>query len=218
MAPRKPVIHRKQKSHEAPPRRSTGKPTKHREERLLAKSPAALAIDLQVPKALREILLNSRAQIKNHDKARRISLFDACNASNIYRMQVLKLPKEYRSPPPATEDEEGKKERTKKPPKRESGEPYPGPPNVRETLEQFTDLFLSMPGKSLHQSVDDIKLIPVITRGILVYFEKYRCSCIWLVYLLTTVTGLWQRICYTSRRGDNMHSSTTNIVVEPAFS
>lgn len=176
MAPRKQVIHRKQKSHEAPSRRSTGKPTKQREERSQAKSPVALAIDLQVPKALREILLNSRAQIKNHDKARRCMAVRRLLLT--YIAQVLKLPKEYRSAPPATEDEEGKKERTKKPPKRESGEPYPGPPNVRETLEQFTDFFLSMPERSLHQSVEDLKLIPVITRGILVYFEKYRVSCI----------------------------------------
>jgi hypothetical protein len=74
MAPRKQVIHRKQKSHEAPLRRSTGKPSKQREERALAKSPV---IDLHVPKALREILLNSRAQIKNHDKARPLSLFNS---------------------------------------------------------------------------------------------------------------------------------------------
>jgi hypothetical protein len=74
MAPRKQVIHRKQKSHEAPPRRSTGKPSKHREERALAKSPI---IDLHVPKALRDILLNSRTQIKNHDKARCVWLCDA---------------------------------------------------------------------------------------------------------------------------------------------
>jgi hypothetical protein len=121
------------------------------------------------------------------------------------------LPKEYRSPPPAVDD------RAKKPSKREPGEPYQGPPNVRETLEQFTDFFLSTPGKSLHQSVEDLRLIPVITRGILVYFEKYSINYIPLVCLLTTLTGLLARIYYMSRREDNMPSSTINIAVELTF-
>jgi hypothetical protein len=114
---------------------------------------------------------------------------------------------------PATDD------RAKKPPK---GEPYSGPPNVKETLEQFTDFFLSTPGKSLHQSVDDLKLIPVITRGIYVYFEKYSISCISVGLLSKNpYRTLGTNLLYVEERGqyaflDNKYRSGIN--VGPPFS
>jgi hypothetical protein len=47
------------------------------------------------------------------------------------------------------------------------------PISVKETLEQFTEYFLDKANeKSLKQSVEDSSIIPVITRGLLVYFEK----------------------------------------------
>lgn len=83
------------------------------------------------------------------------------------------MPKEYRSPPPpTTEEEDGKKERAKKPLKKEPTDSHPGPPNVAEILDEFAINF-RIANKSLRQSVEDDKLIPVITRGIRVYFEKY---------------------------------------------
>lgn len=78
------------------------------------------------------------------------------------------------------------------------------PLSVKETLEQFTEYFLDKANeKSLRQSVEDSSIIPVITRGLMVYFEK------------TLATN----VLYYEERGqyaflDNHYRSGTTAVVE----
>lgn len=45
-------------------------------------------------------------------------------------------------------------------------------PHVRVILDEFQDHFLKDEALSLKESVKDEQLVPVITRGLLVYFEK----------------------------------------------
>ncbi|PVF99422.1 UPF0172-domain-containing protein [Serendipita vermifera] len=128
---RKATLHRKQKSQDVTSRRSALKSSKSRDERAPTTSPTTLPWDIEWPKGIRELLINSRTQIKQNKT-------------------VLKIPKEYKYQNPEVERR----------------------PNVKETLEEFANHFLRESGKSLNQPVQDESLIPVITRGLLVYFEK----------------------------------------------
>lgn len=223
MAPRKP-IHRQQKSLE-PVKRSTGKPARAREERAPAKASVPLAFDIQVPKALKDILINSRNAIKLNNKASSRSHSEAWGLLTSL-FQLVRLPKEYRSPPPLQSGENvDHKESAKKLSRRDSSEIPPGPPTVRETLEQFQEYFLSMEDKSLNQTVDDTKLVPVIGRGVLAYFDKYapstHYSYLFLLFSLALARTIAANLLYIEERGQNAfldywYRSGAHVNVDPA--
>ncbi|KAG8869877.1 Esa1p-associated factor [Serendipita sp. 405] len=134
--------HRTQKSQDIGIRRSTVKPLKAREERAPQLSPATLAFDINVPKGLKSILVNSRAQIKQGN--------------------LLVLPKEYKeygSLPKEYKEYTVLEEEQK-------------PPNVEEVFTDFASYYTNAKDKELESEEKKEALVAVITRGLLVYFEK----------------------------------------------
>lgn len=138
----KAVSHRKQKSQDIGPRRSTAKPAKTREERAPLPSPAPPAFDIVIPKGLRTILVNSRAQIKQGN--------------------ILVLPKEYIEYPNLPEIHKTQHVLNLE----------QKPPNVDEVCAEFSRYYLDATDKTLESPEKKEALVAVITRGILVYFQK----------------------------------------------
>ena len=206
MQKRKAVIHQKQKSQDVSSRRSAAKPAKPRDEQARNESPVPLAFHVDIPKGLKDILVKSRAHIKQKEKVAS-PLSPVCRPPLLilsFFTQVLVLPLDY-SPAHAASIPER-------------------PLNVKETLEQFTEYFLNKANeKSLKQSVDDSSIIPVITRGLLVYFEKcgtfpFFASPSELTVLARDRT-LATNTLYFEERGqyaflDNKYRSGTAAVVE----
>ncbi|KAG8833309.1 Esa1p-associated factor [Serendipita sp. 399] len=134
--------HRTQKSQDIGARRSAVKPLKPREERAPQLSPATLAFEINVPKGLKNILTSSRTQIKQGN--------------------LLVLPKEYKeygSLPKEYKDHTVLEEKQK-------------PPNVEEVLAEFAKYYANAKDRQLESEEKKEALIAVITRGLLVYFEK----------------------------------------------
>lgn len=91
------------------------------------------------------------------------------------------------------------------------------PHSVKEALEQFMEYFLDKANeKSLKQSVEDSSIIPVITRGLMVYFEKYVSKSVLIFSTDSDCSELWPQTFSTFKNVANTLSWTITIVaVQP---
>jgi hypothetical protein len=92
-------------------------------------------------------------------------------------------------------------------------------PHVRTILEEFQEYYLKEEKLSLNEPVKDEQLVPVITRGLLVYFEK----CVFLCCLRAILTNhnrtLATNLLYLEERGqyafiDNWYRTGTNAKID----